>query len=621
MSSRGETVSKPTSTTELSSSATPKNTDTDARPSSASPSASVSPSPSLETESHEPTKDVNGDHSSTSKVSSASALASESASSNHSDTSADQPDSTKSVSGKVSATTKPASSTIFRSTITPAATLPRNPAGSKTFSISSSSKHTSASHHETDLYSSTRSTGTHTHTMSHAPPHRSSYASGSHVSSSSRVSRSHASSSHASSSRAVISHISAHVPQGTNSLHLSNASPSSHTTVISSVSGSKVNSHHGSKTSSHVSSATSAPSHSMQSSSHSKPTPPQTTNELTTTTTTTTTTATTTTTTSDAVETTSEPTTSITQTKSHSPSPYHYQTYSWLSNTFSIALSTTTSKPTSSQSSYKASETLHPSSSPSDTDTTDDNLPQYIAPNINAEIPDTSDLVNMKFNYLSYPQMVQDALLTAEFVQALPVLISKVLDISEDDVIIVTITSGSQQSGKKKRQTTDSTGVIVSMAIPSTEVTELQTLVASSDSSLYAASNGQLASLIDSSYKITSSSVASTANTPVVSDPNSGSVESSEASSQPDQQKSGLSKGSIIGICVSVGAIVYAAATVIVVKKIRHRKRQIQEPPMVDQHVFARSISAPISQGNSLGWSNNRSPPEPLPHPSYYQQW
>ena len=121
----------------------------------------------------------------------------------------------------------------------------------------------------------------------------------------------------------------------------------------------------------------------------------------------------------------------------------------------------------------------------------------------------------MKFKYISYSQMVQDAVLTAQFVQTLPAFLSKNLDVTADDIIVVTITSasgstssssGSSSSNKKRallRKREDGSGVVVSIAIPGDQVSELQTLISQSNSSLYSNSNGQLATLIDSSYPIT----------------------------------------------------------------------------------------------------------------------
>lgn len=111
--------------------------------------------------------------------------------------------------------------------------------------------------------------------------------------------------------------------------------------------------------------------------------------------------------------------------------------------------------------------------------------------------------------------MVQDAVLTAQFVQTLPAFLSKNLDVTADDVIVVTITgadgsstssSGSSSSNKKRallRKRDSASGVVVSIAIPADQVSELQSLISQSSSSLYSDSNGQLASLIDASYPIT----------------------------------------------------------------------------------------------------------------------
>lgn len=217
----------------------------------------------------------------------------------------------------------------------------------------------------------------------------------------------------------------------------------------------------------------------------------------------------------------------------------------------------------------------------------------------------------MKFTQLSYPQMVQDAVLTAEFVQALPVYISNSLNVTADDVIVVTITSAT--SGSKRKRDTSSAGVVVSMAIPTGKVTELGSLVGNTQSSLYASTNGQLASLVDSSYFV-SNNVASTA-----SDTSQQSVNNDGSSST-----GGLSKGALIGICVSVGVIVYAAATLVVFKVYQRRKRAKEEQAVTDHQLFAQSISEPIMQDNSLGWTNPHmmaQPPHLAPLDTYNRQW
>lgn len=86
-----------------------------------------------------------------------------------------------------------------------------------------------------------------------------------------------------------------------------------------------------------------------------------------------------------------------------------------------------------------------------------------------------------------------------------------------------------------------------------------------------------------------------------VNDPNS---DSSNQSSNA-QSGGGLSKGALIGICVSVGAVVYAAATVVAIQMYRKRRAAKEEKAIAEHQLFAQSISEPIMQENSLGWSSN----------------
>ncbi|KAG0165083.1 hypothetical protein DFQ30_009000 [Apophysomyces sp. BC1015] len=202
--------------------------------------------------------------------------------------------------------------------------------------------------------------------------------------------------------------------------------------------------------------------------------------------------------------------------------------------------------------------------------------------------------------------MVQDAILTAEFVQSLPVWIGRALGTSADDVIVVTITSAESHAKMRKRDETS--GVIVSMAIPKASVSNLQQMIANPSSELYSPTNGQLPTLVDRSFPVTGQ--ASQSSTPNgVSDPNA--VNSENAPSSGRSQGGGLSKASIIGICVSIGVVVYAAATVVVVRVYRRRRARRQEQAQEQHQVFAQSISSPIMQENSLGWSYQNQLPYP----------
>lgn len=100
--------------------------------------------------------------------------------------------------------------------------------------------------------------------------------------------------------------------------------------------------------------------------------------------------------------------------------------------------------------------------------------------------------------------------MTASLVQELPVLISKSLNISVDDVVVLTITQGNNnltETNMRKRSDSDSqSGIIVSMTVPASSVENLKQLVQTPDSTLYSPSNGQLPTFIDRSYPVTKAS-------------------------------------------------------------------------------------------------------------------
>jgi hypothetical protein len=95
--------------------------------------------------------------------------------------------------------------------------------------------------------------------------------------------------------------------------------------------------------------------------------------------------------------------------------------------------------------------------------------------------------------------------MTAQLVQDLPVLFSKSLNISADDVIIVSITRSNNNNSKQQKRAVsenDSAGIIITMAIPETQVHPFENLIADTKSPLYSADNGQLPKFIDPSYPV-----------------------------------------------------------------------------------------------------------------------
>ncbi|KAG1406347.1 hypothetical protein G6F58_009849 [Rhizopus delemar] len=213
---------------------------------------------------------------------------------------------------------------------------------------------------------------------------------------------------------------------------------------------------------------------------------------------------------------------------------YRYHTLSWLSGDFTFSAPTSTTITTSS-----TILTAEPS-------TTDDS-PEYIAPNIGVIIPETSSSVIIKFTQPSYSQMVQDDLLTARFVQSLPLLISHSLNISPDNVIITTISYLLDQDS----------GLVVSLAIPNDQVTNLQNLISNHTSILYSGNNSQLASLIDPSYFVAS---------------NQSFDHSEQSTAGTAGSSNGLSKNVLIAVCVSVGTVIYAIVAIVAYKVYKKQK-------------------------------------------------
>ena len=100
--------------------------------------------------------------------------------------------------------------------------------------------------------------------------------------------------------------------------------------------------------------------------------------------------------------------------------------------------------------------------------------------------------------------MVADPVLTAQFVQAIPLLISSAVDLTPDQVIVVSIISASG-IGSTRRKVRRSTvgGIITTLSIPADQVSDLQLAIRDPTSSLYSTSNGQLATLLDTTFPLT----------------------------------------------------------------------------------------------------------------------
>jgi hypothetical protein len=196
--------------------------------------------------------------------------------------------------------------------------------------------------------------------------------------------------------------------------------------------------------------------------------------------------------------------------------------------------------------------------------------------------------------------MVSDPILTAEFVQALPLFVESAINVSVDNIIVVSITSASN-NGLSKRDSSTS-GVIVTISIPGDTVNTLQQQLRSPDSALFSSSNGQLATLIDTTYPVQQNVAVSPSNsTSPVLDPNQ---QAGSGGSQPTSA-TGLSKGAIVGIAVGGSTVLYAGLTVAVVRAYRRKKQRRLDENREQGRMIAQSISAPMMQESNNAPHNN----------------
>lgn len=113
---------------------------------------------------------------------------------------------------------------------------------------------------------------------------------------------------------------------------------------------------------------------------------------------------------------------------------------------------------------------------------------------------DSSQIAYMKFLNISYVSLIQDAILTAQFVQDLPIILCNSLNINVNSIIILSIADSSSVLLFQKRS--DQVGILVSMAVPMSEFNDLQALISNQSSPLYDPKNGQLPKFIDYTYPI-----------------------------------------------------------------------------------------------------------------------
>ncbi|OZJ04720.1 hypothetical protein BZG36_01785 [Bifiguratus adelaidae] len=279
-------------------------------------------------------------------------------------------------------------------------------------------------------------------------------------------------------------------------------------------------------------------------------------------------------------------------------SSYSYQPLTWLPSSLNLGDASTATASAAGASTTSAS---------AGTIANNQDLPQYITPFVNVNIPPQSADVAMRLHTISYAKLVSDPVLAAQVINWFPTTIAQTVGCDPSNVIVLSISSAASPvtNAIAKRATTDS-GIVVNFVLPQADVTMLQSSVTNPSSSLYSSSSGQLGQYVDSSYFVTQSLAASNAGGS--SSGSSGSVQnpnyipSQPTSSGSSGQSSKPTNGLIIGVAVAGCTVLYAGLTVVVVRTIRKRKAQRMAAVHRQQNMVAQSISAPIMTENSLGW-------------------
>jgi hypothetical protein len=281
-------------------------------------------------------------------------------------------------------------------------------------------------------------------------------------------------------------------------------------------------------------------------------------------------------------------------------------------------------------------------------------LPKAIAPDDVQEAPSDYKLITVGFKEsLNYPFVVKNSLSSAQIFEYLPILLKSPFNLNESNVTVVQLVPFSSS-------TVSYIITVAEVYFPSQSVSELQSMVLDSSSSLYQNDDptvSDFSKLIDSSIPLTglldklgsssgssSSSSGSSSQAQGVS-PLSGSMEYSNSQVTSNTNKSqsgkiaGITIGSVVGGTVYISLLLVGVRFFIVRKRIRLESaqnsilptstngsvesfgdvaygagvrlpsspsvdtRQSQSPQMSQTDSFIPRISKPVAAQNSLGWT------------------
>ncbi|KAI7832233.1 hypothetical protein BC939DRAFT_98934 [Gamsiella multidivaricata] len=301
----------------------------------------------------------------------------------------------------------------------------------------------------------------------------------------------------------------------------------------------------------------------------------------------------------------SSPTTTV-----HSPTPT-------ITTTTTPHTTTKKHRPTKTTTPWLPS-TIEPIGPPKTTQTASPgtSLPDVVIPNMSPKIPSNSFNVHLRFEHVSYAQVIDNGVLAAQLVSFVPAQLGPLLKVDVDQILVLAIRDGSTKanggSGRRARKRALVTSknvddaIMATVAIPSKSYWALNTLVRDTHSALYQAGDTSFGQYIDSSFPLSrnppanSDQKGSSGTMNPLTGENFGSVDPNAVTAGGSDGSGGSTHGAVIGSLVGLATAAYVGIAMVAVKVWRKKKLREQE----ERDKLHRSISAPISvQGSSQGWA------------------
>ncbi|KAF9322368.1 hypothetical protein BG003_000039 [Podila horticola] len=263
----------------------------------------------------------------------------------------------------------------------------------------------------------------------------------------------------------------------------------------------------------------------------------------------------------------------------------------------------------------KTTSTLQPGTS----------LPDVVIPNQNPVIPPGSFHVHLRFERVSYYQVINNGVLAAQLVSFIPAQLAQVLNIDSHLVMVLAIRDGSAVSGNNKKRSlqrrdvvsTDNVqdAILMTVTVPQSQYYTLQGLVENKVSALYIPGPNTFGQFLDPTYPLSNQPPSRSGSgngsngddnsddggsDDVTADPLTGNLPNPVGTTAGPHS----SRGPIIGSIVGLATVAYVGIALVVMRAYRRKKLREQEE-QAKREAFQQSISAPVMHGQGWGWHSS----------------